>query len=100
MFVVYILYSKQIDRFYIGQSEDYSIRLELHQQKFFKGSFTIQAQDWTTFLIIECKSRRQSVNIELHIKRMKSRKYITNLQNYLEMVDKLKARFAFEPQSE
>jgi putative endonuclease len=95
MFVVYILYSAEVDRFYIGQTEDYSHRLDLHQQKFFKGSFTVQAKDWATYLIIDCVSRVQSVNIESHIKRMKSRKYILNLNQYPEMIEKLKKRFEY-----
>ena len=93
MFAVYILYSPQIDRFYIGQTEDIESRLQLHRQKSFKTSFTAKTDDWELFLLVECSSRTQAILIESHIKRMKSRLYITNLKRYPSIVEKLKAKY-------
>jgi putative endonuclease len=91
---VYILYSPSIDRFYVGQTENFSERQTLHREHFFKGSFTVQVDDWQVFITIECKTRKQAVNIEAHIKRMKSKKYIQNLMKYTEIVEKLKRQYS------
>ena len=76
MFTVYILFSASRNTYYVGQSENVALRFELHKSKFFPGSFTSVANDWEIVFTIECKPRSQAVNIESHIKRMKSRTYI------------------------
>ncbi|MHC1777549.1 MAG: GIY-YIG nuclease family protein [Lentimicrobium sp.] len=72
-FFVYILYSKQIDRFYIGQSLNVNIRLVEHLMHSMPVSYTKRADDWIVFYQLECNSRKQAILIENHIKRMKSR---------------------------
>jgi len=79
---VYILYSKILDRFYIGQTKDLNERILLHIEKQFEDSFTSRANDWELFHMILCKSRVQAIQIEGHIKKMKSRKYMLNLKVY------------------
>jgi putative endonuclease len=94
MYFVYVLYSESVDHFYVGQTEDFDLRIEQHKHKFFKQTFTARAQDWILFLHIPCISRIQAVNIETHIKRMKSRVYLRNLAKYPEMVENLKKRYS------
>src|SRR5690554_6195497 len=67
---VYILYSEAINRFYIGYSANFDMRMEFHQ---FPESrkFTAKAQDWRFFLKFDCDSKKQALNIEKHIKTMK-----------------------------
>ena len=77
---VYVLYSKTLDRFYIGQTQDINERLLLHLEKQFVDSFTSRANDWELFHKILCKSRVQAIQIEGHIKKMKSRKYLLDLK--------------------
>jgi len=91
---VYILYSKILDRFYIGQTQDLDERILLHIEKQFKDSFTSRANDWELFHTIPCISRTQAMQIESHIKKMKSRKYILNVKEYPEISDKLKIKYA------
>ncbi|MEP0214799.1 MAG: GIY-YIG nuclease family protein [Cellulophaga sp.] len=43
---IYFLYSKSIDRFYIGKTYSLKNRLILHQEQHYKHSFTISAKDW------------------------------------------------------
>jgi putative endonuclease len=93
MFKVYILYSPSIDAYYIGQIEDFEARFQCHKDKIFGRSFTKRADDWIVFLIIDCPSRKQSVNLEAHIKRMKSRRYIENLKKYPEIILRLKLKY-------
>jgi putative endonuclease len=94
MFQVYILYSESIDRFYIGQTENLDSRKGWHDDKIFDRNFTVQANDWIIFISIDCISRKQAVNIETHIKRMKSKKYIRSLIQYPEIIEKLKAMYS------
>ncbi len=90
---VYVLYSKTLDRFYIGQTQDLNERLLLHADKQFEDSFTSRAIDWELFHTIICKSRVQAIQIEGHIKKMKSRKYLLDLKAYPEVADKLRIKY-------
>jgi len=91
----YILYSKKLNRFYIGATEFMpNIRWEQHIEKIYNNkSFTAKADDWVIYLTIKCYSKRQAFAIESHIKRMKSKKYIENLNRYPEMILKLKSKY-------
>jgi putative endonuclease len=90
----YILYSPNLDEFYVGATHDILInRLNKHSKTFYEGSFTAKTKDWELFLEIYCDSFAMAVNIEGHIKRMKSRVYINNLKKYPEMVEKLKNKY-------
>jgi len=91
--VVYILYSESLDQFYIGQTEDLNKRLDQHLNKLFTDGYTTKADDWSLYFYLECTSRRQAVNIERHIKRMKSRKFINDLKNYPELGERLKLKY-------
>jgi putative endonuclease len=91
----YILYSKKLDRFYIGSTilrpED---RLHSHLTEYYgKKKFTAKEKDWTIFLSIDCHSIEQAQKIEHHLKKMKSKKYIQNLLIYPEIAQKLLARY-------
>ena len=78
-FTVYILHSVKLDKYYIGQTNDLSERLELHKTKYFKNSFTAKSNDWTLVFMLECESRKEALFIERYIEQMKSRKFIDNL---------------------
>jgi len=86
---VYVLYSKSIDRFYIGSCDNLESRLSQHRNRIFRSAFTRRADDWVLFLSIDNLTYAQSRKIERHIKRMKSRKYLTDLKSYPELVSKL-----------
>ena len=91
--VVYILFSKKSDGYYIGQTEDLPLRLIQHLHKLLPVAYTKAADDWIVYYSLECSSRKQAVNIERHIKRMKSRRYIQNLVTYPELGEKLKMKY-------
>ncbi len=88
---VYILYSIRIDRYYVGYTKDIAVRVHQHQNKFYKGSYTVQADDWEVKLLIEALSISEAIKMERYIKRMKSRKYIQQLIEDKETLKKLKA---------
>ena len=89
MYFVYILKSESIDSFYVGETNDIETRLMLHNTGEFDFSFTKQANDWAIYFKMECPNRSIARKIELHIKKMKSRKYFESLSKYPEMTKKL-----------
>jgi len=93
MAIVYILFSNRLDRFYIGSCKDLSERLTQHSNKMFVSSFTAEADDWELYFSITDLGYKQARLIELHIKRMKSTKYIKDLIKYPQIIEKLKERY-------
>jgi putative endonuclease len=90
MAYTYILYSNKTDRFYIGASSFHpDLRCAQHNQELYSNSFTSKGIPWTVFFFLECASIRQARQIEAHIKRMKSKKFILNLKKYPELTAKL-----------
>ena len=98
MHQVYILHSEKLNRFYTGYTANLLERLDFHQNSESR-KFTYNAKDWTLFLIIDCKTKQQGLQIEKHIKSIKyikSKIYIANLMKYPEMIEKLKTKFPSE----
>ena len=94
MIACYILYSESLDKFYTGITQDsVDSRLQLHNLSSYGNHFTSQANDWVVYLVIECVSVSQSMKIEKHIKKMKSKTYINNLKMYPEIIERLKLKF-------
>ena len=89
MHVVYILVSKKIPQFYIGESSDLNERLLFHNVPQLNNHWSRKGIPWEVFLKIPCASKQQALKIEAHIKSMKSRTYILNLAKYPEMIEKL-----------
>ncbi|WP_405211544.1 GIY-YIG nuclease family protein [Dokdonia sp. Asnod2-E02] len=87
MATVYILYSKSIDRYYIGSCLDLEQRVQEHILN--NKGFTARAQDWKIFFKIENLEYQQARRIEKHIKNMKSKTYLVNLKKYNEITQKL-----------
>jgi putative endonuclease len=89
---VYILHSDKLNRFYIGFTSDFDIRLEFHKNAE-SHKFTANAADWKLFLKISCENKTQGLNIEKHIKKMKSKTYIENLIKYPDIILKLQDKY-------
>ncbi|MEH6406132.1 MAG: GIY-YIG nuclease family protein [Leeuwenhoekiella sp.] len=87
---VYILYSKKLDSFYIGETENLAERIDQHNSGFYNKAYTKKANDWELFYTFTSESKSQALKIERHIKKMKSKIYIWNLKKYPEMTEKLK----------
>lgn len=77
MFFIYILYSKSIDRYYIGQTSDLNNRLIRHNSS--STRFTARATDWLIIYSEEYLTRSEAVKRESLIKKMKSRKFLEEL---------------------
>ncbi|MBL7690322.1 MAG: GIY-YIG nuclease family protein [Flavipsychrobacter sp.] len=73
-YTVYIIYSLTLDKYYIGYSEDVSVRLEQHNSGI--STFTSKASDWQLKYSEVFPTREAAMNREKEIKNKKSRKYI------------------------
>jgi putative endonuclease len=94
MIACYIIHSKQIDKYYIGVTqEDIDSRILKHNTEAYGKKYTSQANDWVLFHYIVCETYSQAINIERHIKRMKSKKYIEDLKKYPEMSAKMLVKY-------
>ena len=76
-FVVYILFSKSIDRYYIGQTQNLEDRLYRHRNSGSKS--TKKAKDWELVYTEYFINRSLALARELEIKSKKSRVYINLL---------------------
>ena len=88
-FSVYILHSISLNRFYIGMSSNLNNRLDFHLNPTESRKFTAKTNDWKLFISIDKLSKNQALNIEKHIKKMKSKIYIQNLLKYPEIIEKI-----------
>ena len=92
-YVVYILFSKKLNKHYIGFTSNLDLRLEFHLSEEQTRKFTFNADDWVLVFKILCVNKKQAMLIEKHIKSMKSRKYIENLIKYPEISQKLLEKY-------
>ena len=85
MHFLYIIYSKSIDSFYVGETHDIDKRLTTHNDHGYSKGFTKAANDWAIALKFECNSKEDALYLERFIKRMKSRTFINKIvQNNLD----------------
>ena len=73
-FYVYIIYSAEIDQYYIGHSADLVDRVYRHINSGSKS--TKKTNDWKLMYSEETETKSQAVRREKEIKNKKSRKYI------------------------
>ncbi len=76
-YTVYIIYSKIIDQYYIGHTENLGNRLYRHRNS---GSLsTKKVKDWELKYSEQFETRSEAANREKAIKAKKRRKYIEDL---------------------
>ena len=78
----------------IRTTDDFEKRLIQHNTSVHNEAFTSRGIPWTRFLVIEGLSSAQAFAAEKHIKKMKSKIYIRNLEKHPDMVENLMKRFA------
>jgi putative endonuclease len=84
---LYILYSRKLRRYYIGETPDLERRFRQHQEHYFKKNFTRSAEDWKIVLSKVVASKEKAVLLERFIKRMKSKKFIEKIIAQPEILD-------------
>ena len=90
---VYVLYSENLKKYYIGSCLNLDERLQEHLNKIYPNCFTAKDTSWKLVFEIPELSYTQARSIEQHIKKMKSKTYISNILKYPEIVQKLKERY-------
>ena len=79
MYYIYILYSKQADKYYVGHSEDPWKRLAQHLENTGE-KYTGSYKDWELRAVFEASAiKGEADKIERFIKRQKSRKLIEKM---------------------
>ena len=89
MHYLYILYSKSVSRYYVGETSDIDNRLSQHNAHYFYKSFTKSAEDWEVVLSKKCSTKADSVYLERFIKRMKSSKFIEKIIEDRKILDEI-----------
>jgi len=89
---VYILFSPDRNKYYVGSCKDLPARLKQHKDKAFENSYTASGT-WELFFSVDDLEYKQAREIESHIKRMKSRTFISNLKKYPEIVQRLMEKY-------
>ena len=79
MWYVYILYSKRLDKYYTGITDNLEWRLERHNQGW--GRFTKGGIPWELAYFEKFSTKQEALERERLIKKRKSRKYLENLIN-------------------
>ena len=75
MHYLYIIYSKNLSKYYVGETVDVAHRLELHNSHYFTKAFTKSSRDWEIKLVFACLTKEDVLFLEKFIKRMKSKKF-------------------------
>ncbi len=77
MYTLYILYSKSIDRYYVGYTNDLERRLTEHNRK--KGKYTDAGIPWLLVYKEEYQVKKDAMEREKFIKNRKSKSFIIDL---------------------
>lgn len=91
MAFVYILYSKQLNRYYTGStSGTIEGRIDKHLNKIYgKKAFSAKTAYWVLFWSVYTDSMVHARKMESKLKKMKSKVYLQNLVKYPELVNKI-----------
>ena len=83
-FYIYIIYSVSIDRYYVGYSSNFWVRLDQHNSNS-RDKYTGRAKDWELRSVFELKTASTAIKTERFIKRQKSRKLLERmcLENFV-----------------
>ena len=80
MHLVYILYSIKLNRFYIGFTSDFDVRIEFHKNAE-SHKFTANADDWELFLKIKCDNKDKAWILKSISKKWKAKLILRTLQS-------------------
>ncbi len=79
LFIVYILHSSKLDRYYVGYTNDIERRISEHNRK--KGKYTDAGIPWSLAYSEEYATKKGAMDREKYIKSQKSKEYIKSLIN-------------------
>jgi putative endonuclease len=76
-YVVYILFSDILRKYYVGSTENFERRISQHNTG--RGNFTSKGMPWTLVKLIECDSRTEAVGLERKIKKRGIERFLEDL---------------------
>ena len=89
----YILFSKKLNRFYKGVSDDPERRLIEHNTALKATAYTAIANDWEIVFKIKCTSKTQALKIEMYFKKSANINYLKRFMVEKELQDMALERF-------
>ena len=79
-FTIYILYSDQFDKYYIGQTSNFESRIKLHNSGLVQS--TKPYVPWEKALTIEKSSRVESMKLEKKLKNLNRQRLLQFIEKY------------------
>ncbi|MCK4357141.1 MAG: GIY-YIG nuclease family protein [Candidatus Cloacimonetes bacterium] len=79
MYFIYILYSEKKDKYYVGHTNNLTLRLKRHNSG--RNKSTKSGVPWEMVYFEEYETKSEAMKRENKIKKQKSKKYITELLN-------------------
>ncbi|PCE64812.1 GIY-YIG nuclease family protein [Sediminicola luteus] len=73
-YVVYILFSEKLNKYYVGYTNDLSERIERHNTS--RSKYTSRGIPWKLLKVYPCKDRSEAVQLEKVIKGKGARRYM------------------------
>ena len=89
MFFVYILYSKDYDKYYVGHTNNIKRRLIEHNSEEFDHYYTSKYKPWEVKLTYEIEKKALAMRLEKFIKKQKSRKFINKIIENPSILDEI-----------
>ena len=79
-YVVYVLFSESLAKYYVGQTKDIENRLDRHNSG--RENYTSKGTPWNLICTFNCKDRQEAVRLESRIKKRGIQRYLqdNNLQ--------------------
>ena len=78
MYVVYILFSPTLKKYYVGSTLHLTIRLEEHNRG--KSPFTKKGMPWNLIHHIECENHKEAVQLENKIKKRGIKRFLEDIR--------------------
>ena len=78
MFTVYILFSKQLQKYYVGYSSK-SAQDRLKEHLYNHKGFTAKAKDWNIIYRIEMNSKSEALMLERKIKKRGAKRFLNEI---------------------
>ena len=78
MFYTYILYSKKLNKYYVGHTKDFERRFEEHNRG--KSRFSKSGIPWEKIKVFECMTNLECCNLEDKIKKRGCERFLKDLE--------------------
>ena len=88
---IYILYSRKLDKYYLGRTTDLTQRLHFHNNPIESRKFTAKGIPWEMVFFFKCNDKSEAIELERKLKKMKSRKLLEKLIANPSLIEQFRA---------